>query len=48
MKISVDARLAEGAKAFIDGVCVAKKASADGALEQRVERLLLDLLDVRR
>ena len=47
MEILVDASLAERAKALVDRVSVAKETRADGALQERVQRLLLDLLDVR-
>ena len=47
MEIPIDAGLAERAKALVDRVSVAKETRADGALQERVQRLLLDLLDVR-
>ena len=47
MEIPVDAGLAERAKALVDRVSVAKETLADRALQERVQRLLLDLLDMR-
>ena len=48
MEVLVYASFAEGAEAFIDCVSIAEEASANWALEQGVEGLLLDLLDMWR
>ena len=46
MEVLVYACFAEGAEAFIDSVSIAEEPSANWALEQWVEGLLLDLLDM--
>ena len=48
MEVLVYASFAEGAEAFIDSVGIAEEPSANWALEQGVEGLLLDLFDMRR
>ena len=45
VEILVNAALAEGVEALVDGVCVPEEASAEWALEKRMEVLLLDPSD---
>ena len=47
MVVLVNASLAERAQALVDGVCVTKKASAEGTPEKGVESFLLNLLYMR-
>ena len=45
VKVLVNATLAEGVKALIDSMCVAKKSLAQRALEPLMQVLLLDSPD---